>query len=307
MTEQSVMFASDLDRTLIYSANSMLLQGEDHEAPPMVVTEVYNGAPLSYMTQRAQHLLEEITERSVFVPVTTRTRAQFTRVQLPGRGRGYAVTTNGAVIIHNGEVDEDWRQHINRSLQGGCAPLNEIMKQLARLTRHGGVLRVHSAEDVFSYAIVDRKALPEEELQRLDLWCGLRGWSTSLQGRKLYCVPHSITKEAAVAEIRRRTNADALITAGDSLLDAGLLEMADLAFRPAHGELAENKFDTPNLKVTSAVGVLSGEEILHSLHRVLHSKSDIGGTYLLQSRLPPQLASLGWPAEHQALNDRSST
>ena len=54
IAQQSVMFASDLDRTLIYSANSMLLQGEDHEAPPMVVAEVYNGAPLSYMTQRAR-------------------------------------------------------------------------------------------------------------------------------------------------------------------------------------------------------------------------------------------------------------
>ena len=205
----------------------------------------------------------------MFVPVTTRTRAQFARVQLPGRGRGYEVTTNGAVIIHNGEVDEDWRQHINRSLQGGCAPLNEVMKQLARLTRHGGVLRIHSAEDVFSYAIVDRKALPEEELHRLDLWCGLRGWSTSLQGRKLYCVPHTVTKEAATAEIRKRTGSQLLVTAGDSVLDAGLIKAGDIAFRPAHGELEESRFTSQNLTPTLAVGLLAGEEILHAVRSIV--------------------------------------
>lgn len=269
LPESQVMFASDLDRTLIYSANSMLLQSEDHEAPPMVVAEVYNGAPLSYMTQQAVGLLKTIVRAAIFVPVTTRTQAQFGRVQLPGRGQGYAVTTNGAVLLHDGEIDQSWRRHIQRTLQRGSAPFEEIRRRLTRLTAAQGVLRVHSAEDVFVYAIVDRVSLADEVLSELSQWCSARGWHTSLQGRKLYCVPESVSKEAAVTEIRRRTGVQTLITAGDSLLDAGLLRAADLAFRPAHGELAENHFVTRNLRVTSSVGLLAGEEILQDVGFVL--------------------------------------
>ncbi|MCR1161667.1 HAD family hydrolase [Paenarthrobacter sp. UW852] len=273
LPEPPVMFASDLDRTLIYSANSMLLQGEDHEAPPMVVAEVYNGSPLTYMTRRAASLLTEIAGAGVFVPVTTRTQAQFGRVQLPGRGQGYAVTTNGAVLLHDGEIDQSWRRQIQRSLQGGSAPFEEIRRRLTRLTAAQGVLRVHSAEDVFVYAIVDRANLAVEDLQELTQWCKVRGWNTSLQGRKLYCVPDSVSKEGAVAEIRRRTGARTLVTAGDSLLDAGLLEAGDVAFRPAHGELAESEFVTPNLRVTSSVGLLAGEEILRKFAFILQQSS----------------------------------
>lgn len=274
LPEPPVMFASDLDRTLIYSANSMLLQGEDHEAPPMVVAEVYNGAPLSYMTHRAVSLLTAIAGAGVFVPVTTRTQAQFGRVQLPGQGQGYAVTTNGAVLLHDGEIDDTWRRQVQRSLLANCASLDEIMGRLTSLAAYKGIVRIHTAENVFVYAIVDRKALVEEELQDLSLWCSVKGWRTSLQGRKLYCVPYVVTKESAVAEIQRRTGAGYLMTAGDSILDAEMLRAGDLAFRPAHGELEDAQFSLENLTVTSSIGILAGEEILRTVQRALNSPSE---------------------------------
>jgi hypothetical protein len=257
-----VLVASDLDRTLIYSANSMALPGADHEAPRMVVAEVYDAAPLSFMTRAAEELLEAIAARSIFVPVTTRTQAQFARVRLPGSGRGYAVTTNGAVLLRDGEPDPGWSRHIQRSLGAGCAPLGEVLDHLTGSAADPAVLRVRTAEDFFVYSIVDREKLSEDYLRGLAAWCQARGWTTSLQGRKLYCVPVPVTKEAAVAEVRRRSGAGLLIAAGDSRLDAGLLELADVAIRPAHGELESDGFARANLTVTSASGVLAGEEIL---------------------------------------------
>lgn len=256
-----VMLASDLDRTLIYSANSMALSGPDHLAPRMVVAEVYDAAPLSFMTRAAEELLEGIVERSVFVPVTTRTLAQFSRVRLPGFGSGYAVTTNGAVLLHNGAPDADWSRHIQRSLSG-CAPLAEVVAHLTGSAAVPAVLRVRTAQDFFVYSIVDRPALPEAYLEELRNWCQARGWAMSLQGRKLYCVPVPISKEAAIAEVRRRSGAGLLLAAGDSKLDAGILELADLAIRPAHGELDAEAFTRANLTVTSASGIMAGEEIL---------------------------------------------
>ncbi len=264
-----VIVASDLDRTLIYSANSMALTGPDHAAPRMVVAEVYDAAPLSYMTRAAEDLLAEIVEQCRFVPVTTRTQAQFNRVRLPGGGRGYAVTTNGAVLLVDGAPDPDWSAHIQRSLRGQCVPLSAVLDHLAGAAAVPGILRVRTAEDLFVYAIVDREALSANYLDELAAWCLQRGWTTSLQGRKLYCVPVPITKEAAVAEVRRRSGAGLVIAAGDSRLDAGLLEMADVAIRPAHGELHSDAYTRPHLTVTKAEGVLAGEEILRFAHRIM--------------------------------------
>lgn len=264
-----VMLASDLDRTLIYSANSMALVGSDHLAPRMVVAEVYDAAPLSFMTRTAEELLEGIVERSVFVPVTTRTRAQFSRVRLPGSGRGYAVTTNGAVLLHDGEPDGDWSRNIQRSLGSDCTPLVDVLGHLRGGAAVPAILRIRTAEDYFVYSIVDREALPVAYLDELGAWCEARGWTTSLQGRKLYCVPAPITKEAAVDEVRRRTGSGLLVAAGDSRLDAGILELADIAIRPSHGELDSDSFTLPHLTVTSASGVLAGEEILRFVSGVL--------------------------------------
>ncbi|MEC5191763.1 MULTISPECIES: HAD family hydrolase [unclassified Arthrobacter] len=268
-TAAPVMVASDLDRTLIYSANSMALEGSDHQAPRMVVAEVYDAAPLSFMTRAAEDMLEDIVERSVFVPVTTRTQAQFSRVRVPGFGQGYAVTTNGAVLLHDGEPDADWSRHIQRSLGSDCAPLSEVLEHLTGNTADPAILRVRTAEDFFAYSIVDRQALRPGYLDELDAWCEDRGWTTSLQGRKLYCVPAPITKEAAVAEVRRRSGAGLLVAAGDSRLDAGFLDLADIAIRPAHGELESDGFSRHHLTVTSASGVLAGEEILRFVSGLL--------------------------------------
>src|SRR5206468_11420132 len=64
-----------------------------------------------------------------------------------------------------------------------------------------------------------------------------RGWQLSMQGRKLYWVPRSLRKSAAVAEVARRTEADTVAAAGDSLLDIDLLEHADIGIAARHGEL----------------------------------------------------------------------
>jgi hypothetical protein len=53
-----------------------------------------------------------------------------------------------------------------------------------------------------------------------------------------------------------------LLAAGDSLLDADLLEAADAAIRPAHGELADTGWIRPHVAVTAARGGWAGAEIL---------------------------------------------
>ncbi|MCQ9162466.1 HAD family hydrolase [Arthrobacter sp. STN4] len=257
-----VLAACDLDRTLIYSKNALWLPGPDKDAPALVVAEVYDGAPLSFMTRAAEDLLLKLSAAAAFVPVTTRTQAQYERVQLPGPAPEYAITTNGGKLLHRGVPDPGWRRHLAARIAADCAPLESVEARLAGPAHAGWILRVHRAEDLFVYAIVDRGAMPAAFLEQLQAECAAAGWTVSLQGRKLYCVPAPVTKGGALDEVARRTGAGTILAAGDSLLDADLLARADVAFRPLHGELHDAGHQAPNLFPTTVRGVLAGEEIL---------------------------------------------
>jgi hypothetical protein len=273
VTGLRALVAVDLDGTLLYSARSLALPDDDLLAPRLVVTEVWRGAPLTYCTADALALLAELDRVVTVVPVTTRTRAQYARVRLLDgsaptsemvRGPRYAVAANGGHLLVDGRPDEDWAARVRAAL-AGCRPLPEVTAALARAT-HGhraGDLRL--ADELFVYVAVDRQALAPEAVSDLSAWCADGGWRVSVQGRRLYCVPRPLTKAAAIDEVRRRTGATGLLAAGDSLLDADLLESADVAVRPAHGELHDLGWRRPHLEVTGSAGVLAGEEIVRRL------------------------------------------
>ena len=257
--------ACDLDRTLVYSANALALKCADHEAPAMVVAEVYDGRPLSYCTRESEAMLAALSRVAVLVPTTTRTREQFRRINLHGASVHYAVTTNGGQLLVDGEPDAEWAALVAHTVAAGCAPLDDVVAHLRHVTDAEWCLKLRVAEDVFCYLVVDRMALPVSFLGELTAWCGQRGWTVSLQGRKVYCVPGPLTKVAAVTEVSRRSGAARVLAAGDSLLDGEMLSAADEGFRPAHGELHDRGWREPHVAVTDAVGVLAGEEIVARL------------------------------------------
>jgi hypothetical protein len=259
------LFACDLDRTLIYSSRAFWLPMADADAPSIVVSEIYQGVPISYMTRAAEQLLLDVSAAATFVPVTTRTAAQYARVRLPGPVPRFAVTTNGGTILNDGQVDVAWAQSLRSRLSSEAAPLAQVRALLEDASAATWVLRVHTAEDLFTYAIIDRDLMPGEWIDALHEQCGALGWTVSVQGRKLYCVPDAITKSAAVAEVRGRLGEPTVLAAGDSLLDQPMLEAADIAYRPAHGELHEVGFTSANLTITTHSGILAGEEILRSV------------------------------------------
>jgi hypothetical protein len=256
----SAVVCLDLDRTTIYSAAALDLSGPDHEAPRLLCVEVYKGAPLSFLTEAAAGMLRELQDVATVVPTTTRTPAQLARVHLPGPPARYAIASNGGHLLVDGVADPEWDAAVRERLTG-CAPLAEVH---AHLRARGGpfVLTLREASDLFAYAVVDRAALPDDWVDELAAWCGPRGWTVSLQGRKVYAVPAGLTKSAAAAEVVARCGGGPLLAAGDSLLDADLLEAAGAAIRPAHGELADCGFTRAHLAVTAATGVAAGEELL---------------------------------------------
>ncbi|WP_338696120.1 HAD family hydrolase [Streptomyces sp. Q6] len=254
--------ASDLDRTLIYSAGALGLTVPDAEAPRLLCVEVYQGKPLSYVTEEAAALLVELGRRAVFVPTTTRTREQYGRVRLPGPAPTYAICANGGHLLVDGVSDPQWRAAVGERLDAECAPLEEVRERMVRSADAAWLLKERVAEDLFAYLVVERALLPDGWVKELGAWADGVGWTVSLQGRKVYAVPKPLTKGAAVAEVARRVGAGQVLGAGDSLLDADLLEVADRGWRPGHGELAEAGWAAPGVTVLAERGVVAGEAVL---------------------------------------------
>ncbi|WP_369208316.1 HAD family hydrolase [Streptomyces sp. PU-14G] len=236
----------------------------DTRAPRLLCVETYEHKPLSYMTQEAAALLEGLATRTVFVPATTRTPEQYRRVRLPGPPPRFAVCSNGGHLLVDGHSDPDWRAHVRERL-AACAPLAQIREHMLRQARPEWLLKERVADDLFAYLVVERALLPDTWVKELADWAAPHGWGVSLQGRKIYAVPHPLTKSAAVAEVARRAGTGRVHAAGDSLLDADLLQAADLAWRPAHGELADSGWQLPHLRVLPQRGVLAGEQILREM------------------------------------------
>ncbi|MGG8407243.1 HAD family hydrolase [Streptomyces sp. 12297] len=265
----TVLIASDLDRTLIYSAAALGLTMPDPQAPRLLCVEVHENKPLSFMTETAAGLLAALTEDPdvVFVPTTTRTRKQYQRIRFPGRPAAYAICANGGQLLVDGVPDRDWRRQVAARLAAECAPLEDVRAHLVASADPAWLRKERIAEDLFAYLVVERALLPADWVKELTEWAEARGWTVSLQGRKIYAVPRPLTKSAAMHEVARRTGATRTLAAGDSLLDADLLLAADQAWRPGHGELADARWTAPDVTALAEAGVLAGEEIVRQFGR----------------------------------------
>ncbi|MGR8010741.1 HAD family hydrolase [Streptomyces hypolithicus] len=262
-----VLVASDLDRTLIYSSAALGLTMPDAEAPRLLCVEVYDSKPLSYVTETAAALMGQLAADACFVPTTTRTREQYHRIRLPVPTPRYAICANGGHLLVEGVSDPGWQAQVARTLADECASLAEIRAHLVSAADRAWLLKERVAEDLFAYLVVERALLPDEWVKELGEWAEARGWTVSLQGRKIYAVPKPLTKSAAMYEVARRAGTTLTLAAGDSLLDADLLLAADRGWRPGHGELADSGWSAPQVTVLPEVGVAAGEEILRRFSR----------------------------------------
>lgn len=175
----------------------------------------------------------------------------------------FAIISNGAVILENGEPIKEWSDDIRKQCVSNKTVIEELMPEIHRHFSEDWVLKIRQAENWFVYLIVDREKFPIDKLAYYTRKFRGIGWGMSLQGRKLYFMPESITKAGAMEYVRERIGAEYVIAAGDSLLDLDLLESADLGLLAAHGEaFRSNAAISGHIEVTVNQGIKAGEEIL---------------------------------------------
>jgi len=251
-----MIFASDLDQTLIYSRNFL----SKHYANPaetiendLRIIEYYQGEPLSYIHNDVVEHLQKLDSLGLFVPVTTRTEEQYKRIDFGKMGikPQYAITTNGAKVLKDGKVDKNWEALIHTKLKQVSPQAEEISDLIHASIRKEVIKKIRVAENTFTYCVLFRELLQDDELQALSVSFAKEEWSISLQGTKLYFMPSVISKANAMGYVCQQLNLDHYIAAGDSLLDMPLLMEAKQGIIPEHGEIYDQQLHLKHALISS--------------------------------------------------------
>ena len=270
-----MLFASDLDQTLIYSRRSFRLE-PGMNPPPHSSVEIYNGEEISFIADEALLKLRLLADRLAFVPVTTRTVEQYQRISLfqdiviPQ----FAVVSNGGNILLDGRLDELWAAQIRKKKERQCLCDQALLAEFAKIRHSSWLLMERQADALFYYFIIERGCLPYADLAKFRTWAAAGNWNVSLQGRKLYLVPSVVNKADAVMHIRERLQASFVAAAGDSLLDLCVLNQADYAIAPSHGEIWDRRseLEAKSLYFTKRPGIFAASEILDRINEIYKSR-----------------------------------
>ena len=247
------------------------------EAPRLLCVEVYESKPLSYLTETAAGLLARTRPTTaVFVPTTTRTREQYRRIHLPGPAPKFAICANGGHLLVDGVSDPDWQRAGRRAgwptsapRSPRCAPTSSPPPTPPGCARSGSP-RTCSPTSSSSATL-----LPEGWVKELAAWAEARGWTVSLQGRKIYAVPQPLTKSAAVREVARRTGASPILAAGRLPPRRRPAARRGPRLAPGPRRTGRRGLDGPGITALPERGVAAGERILREfLREVRQARSE---------------------------------
>ena len=237
-----MLFASDLDNTLIYSYKAA--KAGD------ICVERKDGKELSFMSPEAHALLKDVAERCAFVPVTTRSLSQYRRLDLGVKLR-YAIVANGALLLVDGVVDEQWTAQTRKLLD---ATLPEIEADNL-------LFDVRYVDEAFIFC---KSEHPRQAMKYLQTIIDGNKFNVCGVGDKVYIFPRFLDKGTAVKRLMERVPALGLICAGDSELDLPMLEIADIPIAPQ--SLGLRRGCTPAAETFTTEALRAASEILARRH-----------------------------------------
>lgn len=201
---QNILLASDLDNTLLFSWR--------HRQEGDVCVEWLDGREQGFCTPGSLAMLAELNRELLFVPVTSRSVEQYRRIAWPAACRPrYAVTTNGGILLAEGEVDRQWLARTRELIEPWQ---NELRELEIRLTRVPINKRSRMVDDIYLFAACDKR----EDAQALGaLLKGSTSLDTAVSGRKVYFFPPLLNKGEALLRLKVRLRPDKTLCAGDTI------------------------------------------------------------------------------------------
>jgi hydroxymethylpyrimidine pyrophosphatase-like HAD family hydrolase len=206
-----MLFATDLDNTIIHSYK--ISKSGD------VCVETKDGKQLSFMAPGSYEMFNSISQKCSIVPFTTRSLEQYRRIDL-GFIPPYAIVAHGAILLVDGQVDDQWISETRE--------LFEV--NLPRLSENEYIFDIRYVDDFFVFAKSEDSGLAVHFLRTtLDE----KKLSVCAVHNKVYVFPAGLNKGMALERLKKRVSFDKVICAGDSLLDIPMLKIADYAIVPS--------------------------------------------------------------------------
>jgi len=262
-----MLFASDLDRTLIYSPR--MIEQSRERPRDLRIAEIKEGKAVTYITDEILRRMRRIAQEAMFVPVTTRTLEQYRRVSViheEFRPR-YAVVCNGGTLLVNGRTDREWNEQVRNRVKAECLPLKDVARIFESEKPQRWAKLWRTADELFLYCVVRDGCAPPTGLQRFSEFLQENNWKTAFNGRKIYFIPRCVEKGSTVEHVARREGLNTVVAAGDSLLDLDMARVSDLFLSPAHGEIRLQGDEALGAAVryTRSSGVAAALEILNAV------------------------------------------
>lgn len=217
--KRNILFASDLDNTLLFSYK--------HRKESDICVEYLDGKEQGFFTKTAVERLCSIHRSLMFIPVTSRSIEQYKRIQFPKEGTPqYAVTTNGAILLVNGEVDPRWYETSRAAVEPWQQQLHDAYELLAHIPE---AKRFRIVDEMYLFTACDTPADAEAVASSTR---GKTSLDVAVSGRKVYFFPPPINKGQAITRLKELFTPDHTISAGDTSIDLPMLEKSDWAIVP---------------------------------------------------------------------------
>lgn len=217
-----ILFASDLDNTLIHSYK----RADSTD----VCVEVKDEKQLSFMTPHALGILRNINKKGnmVFAPVTTRSLEQYRRIDFfEGNEPALALAANGGILLENGKANEEWH---TKSVELIKNSMDDFSKGIRFLEKDENVyFEIRVVDELFVFT---KSHDPVGTRERLTDFLGSEFSEVFNIGDKVYIFPKILSKGNAIKRLKEKFGFEKIICAGDSEFDVSMLEIADFAYFP---------------------------------------------------------------------------
>lgn len=253
-----MIFAADLDRTLIFSQRRL-----DPNGPAVIPAEYRQGKPFGFLTPGALEALRVLQRKTVFFLNTMRGLEQARRVEFIASGScPYLALQNGLYLYRNGEEDREWSARVRRlvnelplGLSDGAARVRNALPGIECLSKQYEYLAVF---------FVDGPAFDDTACAQLAGELARLGWALCRQRRKLYLWPKAIDKGAVLERVRDWEDGMEAVGFGDSGFDLPMLRACQTAWSLRDCELWGRDWGFP-IQFSGAPAQAGTEEVLRRI------------------------------------------
>lgn len=217
-----VLFACDLDHTLLYPAS----KSSDDD----ICAELRKERASTFITPKSYQLLLQLQKRLYFVPLTTRTLVQYRRIHL-FKGANvplYALIDNGFSLLINGKLDAKWQEQSEQFAIAAQPAMEQGYDLLSADT-----YRTHTIQRIRDTIIFTRSKNPSKTIQYLLATLDTKSVAIQQNNSYIYLTPQTLNKGSALKRLLAIQSTDYIIGAGDSLFDVPMLRLCNSCYVPS--------------------------------------------------------------------------